>query len=91
MGLITDFHFLGCHIDVLPAIDAPLQPGKHLNYSQRLHPHASVKALNKTLATEALGSATLTVKRYLVLWASVVVARDRYISPRLSQATSCLV
>ena len=25
-------------------------------------------ALNKTLATEALGSATLSVKRYLVLW-----------------------
>tara|TARA_A100001015_G_C14897795_1_gene675105 strand:- start:197 stop:1117 length:921 start_codon:yes stop_codon:yes gene_type:complete len=40
MGLISDFHFLGCHIDVLPAIDAPLQPGKHLNYSQRLHPRS---------------------------------------------------
>ena len=30
--------------------------------------HSLVNALNKTLATEALGSATLTVKRYLVLW-----------------------
>ena len=69
MGLITDFHFLGCHIHVLPALDAPLQSRKYLNYSQRLHPRSLVKALNKTLATSALGSATLTVERYLVLWA----------------------
>jgi hypothetical protein len=69
MGLLTDFHFLGCHVHVLPALDAPQQSRKHLNYSQRLHPRSLVKALNKTLATAALGSATLTVKRYLVLWA----------------------
>ena len=69
MGLLTDFHFLGCHVHVLPALDAPLQSRRSLNYSQRLHPRSLVKALNKTLATAALGSATLTVKRYLVLWA----------------------
>ena len=53
---------------VVNQFNALLQPGIHLTYSQRLHPRSLVKALNKTLATEALGSATLSVKRYLVLW-----------------------
>ncbi len=63
MGPLTDFHFLGAMIKVMPSFDLC-----NTQISTGLHPRSMVKALNKAKASAAFGSATHNYRQYLIRW-----------------------